>query len=495
MQTEEIFIVKLPLEAELWQQHILDRRFEYCREIYNNLRSKIIRILHYYQNTKEWKEIDKLTDYKEKSKRIQEFIKKHNLPFSEYGLICYVSKFLPRYKQYGINSIILENISGNLWRALEKYLYGKGKKLAYKEKDTFNVYRTRVKKGSFYGIKLDLTKSTLTLNINGKNGKNGKYMTMSFIINSKSDYEMFCFTTSNEIREVIIQREWIRGKWKYYVSFTIKGKKPTKGREIGKGQVGIDLGPSSIAIASNNKVYIDELGKGIANIEHENKILSRKMDRSIRQNNPLQFNENGTIKKYKKGERPEWIYSKNYIKLKNKLRENYRRRSALLKLSHIKLANEVITYGDNFIVENNPIASWCRKAKETTKNEKGKFKKKKRFGKSVHNHAPSMFIEILKNKVNSLGGTLNKIDIKNGASQFDFTNGEKTKHELKERRITLSNGNTHLRDTLAAFNLQHFQNKEFNVVEMNENYLNFCNLEKQEIERHQGNKVLKSFGI
>ena len=224
MQTEEIFIVKLPLNVELWQQHILDRRFEYCREIYNNLRSKIIRILHYYQNTKEWKEIDKITDYKEKSKRIQEFIKKHNLPFSEYGLICYVSKFLPRYKQYGINSTILENISGNLWRGLEKYLYGKGKKLAYKEKDDFNVYKTRKKSGTFNGIKIDLTKSTLTLNINGKTGKNGKYMTIPFIINSKSDYEMFCFTTSNEIREVIIQREWIRGKWKYYVSFSIKGK-------------------------------------------------------------------------------------------------------------------------------------------------------------------------------------------------------------------------------------------------------------------------------
>lgn len=406
-----------------------------------------------------------------------------------------VSKFLPRYKQYGINSTILENISSNLWRSLEKYLYGNGKKITFKEKNSFNLYKTRLKSGSFNGIKIDLTKSTLTLNINGKTGKNGKYMTMPFIINPKSDYEMFCFISTNEIREVIIQREFIRGKWKYYVSFSIKGKKPSKGRKIGKGQVGIDLGPSSIAIASNKRVYINELGKGISSIEHENKILSRKMDRSRRQNNPLQFNENGTIKRYQKGERPEWVYSKNYIKLKNKLKENYRRRAALLKLSHINLANEVLTYGDNFIVENNPVASWSKKAKETRINEKGKINKKKRFGKSIQNHAPSMFIEILKNKVNSLGGVLNKIDIKNGASQFDFTNGEKTKHELKERRITLSNGNIHLRDTLAAFNLQHFQNKEFNVTDMNRDYLNFCNLEKQEIERHKGNKVLKSFGI
>ena len=33
---KEIFVVKkLPLKPEVWQQHILDKRFEYCREIYN----------------------------------------------------------------------------------------------------------------------------------------------------------------------------------------------------------------------------------------------------------------------------------------------------------------------------------------------------------------------------------------------------------------------------------------------------------------------------
>ena len=106
-----------------------------------------------------------------------------------------------------------------------------------------------------------------------------------------------------------------------------------------------------------------------------------------------------------------------------------------------------------------------------------------------------MFIEILEKKINSLGGKINKIDIRNAASQFDFTNGEKTKHELKERKITLSNGNTHLRDTLAAFNLQHFINDKYNIDEMKKKYNKFCKLEQIEINRHKGKKNLKSFGI
>lgn len=490
MTDKEMFVVKLPLKPQIWQQHILNRRFEYCREIYNNLVTKTKRTLHYYQNTNEWKEIENLTDYKQKNKLVKEFIKKYNLPFSEYGLTSYVSKFLPRYKQHGINSTILEYISSNLWKSLEKYLYGKGKKIAYKEKDSFNSYKTRFKSKSFNGIKYNLSNTIVEIKIDNKNS-----MIIPFEINPKSEYEMQCFSPDNEIREIIIQREFIRGKWKYYIAFSIKGSKPNKQRKLGEGQVGIDLGPSSIAIASNNKVYIDELAKNVDDIEDELKQLLKKMDRSRRQNNPLQFNENGTIRKYPKGERPEWVCTKNYIKLKNKVKELYRKKSVMTKMAHIELANEMLNYGDTFIVEDNPISSWALKAKKITINKKGKINSKKRFGKSIKNHAPSMFVEILKNKINSLGGNLIKIDIKNAASQFDFTNGEKTKHELHVRKIKLSNGNTHLRDTLAAFNLQHFDGKNYDTEKMKQNYENFCKLEKLEIERHMGKKVLKSFGI
>ena len=98
----------------------------------------------------------------------------------------------------------------------------------------------------------------------------------------------------------------------------------------------------------------------------------------------------------------------------------------------------MLELGDTFIVENNPVSSWTRRAKETKVNKAGRIQSKKRYGKSVANHAPSMFVTILENKVKSLGGTFVKADVKNAASQFDFTNGEFTKHELGERTVTLS---------------------------------------------------------
>lgn len=495
-QQSETFIVKLPLITETWQEHIINKRFEYCREIYNAYRSKIIRILHYHQNTNEWKSFNTLTKFSERNKLIGQYIKEHDLPLTEYGLTNQCKVFAYKYKKYGINSTITEFVLKNLWSSVNKYLYGKGKKIVYKEKDTFNSYRIR-KKSGFNGITYDLSKSTLSININGKKGKDEKTLDLKFFINPKSTYETEAFSPSNELREIGIQREFIRGKWKYYVSFTIKGIKPNKGRQLGEGNVGIDLGPSTIAVSSDNKVYIDELAKDVESIEKEIAVIQQKMDRSRRLTNPLQFNEDGQIRRYQKGERPAWIKSNNYIKLQNKLKELYRRRSAKLKLSHINLANEIIGYGNNFTIEKNPISSWALRAKETKYNRNGRCKKKKRFGKSIGNHAPSMFGVILENKINSLGGKFTKMDIKHGASQFDFTNQTKTKHELNERRITLSNGKTHLRDLISAFNIQHHQNGEYNVELMKSNYDNFCKFEKNEIERHQnsGKKLVKSFGI
>ena len=97
-------------------------------------------------------------------------------------------------------------------------------------------------------------------------------------------------------------------------------------------------------------------------------------------------------------------------------------------------------------------------------------------------------MSLLENKVKSLGGELIKVDIRNAASRFDFTNSEFVEHNLNERKITLSNGNTHQRDLLAAFNLQHLNYndetlKNYNIKEMKQDYPIFCKLEKFEINK------------
>ena len=90
----------------------------------------------------------------------------------------------------------------------------------------------------------------------------------------------------------------------------------------------------------------------------------------------------------------------------------------------------------------------------------------------------------------SLGGKFYEVDVRYAATQFDFTNGVKTKHEVSERSITLSNDRTHQRDMLSAFNLQHIKQESigtndyaYNIDEMQADYPIFCQLETAEQQR------------
>ena len=240
--------------------------------------------------------------------------------------------------------------------------------------------------------------------------------------------------------------------------------------------------------AGENIVSIDKLASKCDNIQKEITRLARKIDRSRRANNPQNFNEDGTVKR---GIKLVWNDSKRYKELRREMAELQRRQAAIRKQQHIDRANELLKEGDTFIVENNQISGWTRKAKETKVNEKtGKIQKKKRFGKSVANHAPAMFVNILENKVKSLGGQVVKVDTQNAASQYDFTNDSFEKHELNERAITLSNGDTHQRDMLAAFNLQHLkydaqEKKQYDREAMTQHYDRFRKLERAEIMRYK----------
>lgn len=507
---KEVFVLELPLLVEKYQADILNKRYEQLRQLYNYIQGKLLRQFRYFEQTKEFQASK---TFKEK----KDFFRSHpfhvngimgsnkgllDITFDEYGINGLVEKLVQKsvgpgmtYADLGFTTYILDHLSASIWRAWDRMLYDyQAKHISFKkygELDSFSS-RRKVVRGKVYfsGMELHLDTMELSIKMNGKQGNNAKFITLPILHNPKhADYEMMALKGGlDSVKVVKVVRRQVRGQYKYYLQMSIEGEKPQKGRTLGKGNVGIDLGPTTVAVSSENIVSIDKLAAKCDNIQKEITILARKIDRSRRANNPQNFNEDGTIKR---GVKLVWNDSKRYKVLRRKMAELQRRQAAIRKQQHIDRANALLKEGDTFIVENNQISGWTRRAKETKVNEKtGKIQKKKRFGKSIANHAPAMFITILENKVNSLGGKVMKVDTQNAASQFDFTNGEFTKHELAERTVTLSNGDKHQRDMLAAFNLQHLkyeekEKKQYDTEAMNEHYERFCELEQEEIERYK----------
>ena len=392
-------------------------------------------------------------------------------------------------------TLILDHLSASIWAAWDKKLYDfKTKRVSFKkygELDSFSS-RRKVVRGVVYfsGVELHLDTMELAIKMNGKVGKEAKFITLKMLHNPMhADYEMWALKGGvDSVKVVKVVRRMVRRQYKYYVQLTIEGEKPQKGRTLGNGNVGIDLGPTTVAVSGENVVSIDKLASKCDNIQEEITRLSRKIDRSRRANNPQNFNEDGTIKR---GIKLVWNDSKRYKELRRELAELRRKQAAIRKLQHIDRANTLLKEGDTFIVENNPVKAWSAKKKETKIDEKtGKYKSKKGYGKSIGNHAPAMFVDILVNKVKSLGGRFERVDTQNAASRFDFTDGSLTEHDRSERAITLSNGDIHQRDMLAAFNLQHLKldeakTKQYDTEAMAADYERFCQLEQEEIQRYK----------
>lgn len=507
---KEVFVLELPLQVEKYQADILNKRYEQLRLLYNYVQGKLLRQYRYFEQMKEFQACK---TFKEK----KDFFRNHpfhvngiwgsnkellDITFDEYGINGFVEKLVQKtvgsdmtYADLGFTTNILDHLSASIWRAWDKMLYDyHAKRVSFKKYGELDSFSSRRKvvggKVYFSGMELHLDTMVLSIKLNGKQGKSAKFLTLPILHNPKhADYEIWALKGGlDSVKVVKVIRRMVRGNYKYYLQMSIEGEKPQKGRTLGKGYVGIDLGPTTVAVSGNNVVSIDKLAAKCDNIQTEIARLGRKIDRSRRANNPHNFNEDGTIKR---GVRLVWNDSKRYKALRREMAELQRRQAAIRKQQHIDRANALLKEGDTFIVENNQISGWTRKAKETKVNEKtGKIQKKKRFGKSVANHAPAMFVTVLENKVNSLGGKVVKVDTQNAASQYDFTNGSFEKHELKERHVTLSNGDTHQRDILAAFNLQHLkydekEKKQYDVESMKAHYERFCNLEQAEIMRYK----------
>jgi hypothetical protein len=477
------FVVTFPLKTEKWQEDRIDKILNLLTVRYHEKQNMLLDRYIHLSHSPEFKEAKDAG-----LKAFRDFMNEHNFTkfdvekvFSDSSLSKSVTSDI--MLTHGINSSIMQELSHRAWSAWEKKLYGQGKFIRLDNE--VNLFKSRSHKGNVTGFEYSFT--DMTLSMNATKPKKHTMFTIPFIVNRKSEYEAYALGC--EVRNIAIMRQQIRGKNKYYVQFTFAGVPYNKGRKMGNGIVGIDPGPSKIAIVSDNEIRITTLAPSVTKDEKAVCRLQRKLDRSRRATNPDNYNDDGTIKR---GMKLKFEKSNSYKRTQAKLADMQRKLAAKRKIDHNILANEIITMGNEFHVENNSFKSMQVRSKETKKNDKGKNLSKKRFGKSLANRAPSELLTILKNKVCQYADG-EYVDIPSGVActQFDFTNGEFTKHELKERTITTSDGFVHNRDALAAFNMRFVHKKKvegkkkiekakenFDLQAMTEAYKNFCSLEE-----------------
>lgn len=190
--------------------------------------------------------------------------------------------------------------------------------------------------------------------------------------------------------------------------------------------------------------------------EYDEKIkeLNRRIDQSMRKTNADYYNDDGTYKKRKPGEKRSWKLSKHCKWLKRKRKMLYRKKAACKTQSHCVLANKAVSNCNRVVTEPMHYAGLAKRA-ALTKNDKGQWRKRKRFGKSIGSRAPAEFLQILEWKCTILGIPFEVVDsFKVRASQLDHVSGEYRKMKLSERWKQVG-GEYVQRDLYSAFLLSH----------------------------------------
>lgn len=399
------FIVEFPLKTEKYQEDILKKRFEIGRHIYNSLVNVTRKRYKEMMKTKKYRTL--LSSFTGNKKSDQEIWKQINDIRKQYGMSEYSFhedvKQMQKYFKSNMDSFTAQKIATKLWKSYDKLFYGNGKKVYYKK---YGEFHSLEGKSNTTGIRLKDDRITW----------NG--LKIPVVIDHDNDYENQAMQSKICYNRIV--RKYVRNKYKYYVQIVFQGNPPIKvdtdtgerKHDIGKGDIGIDIGTRTVALSSKSDVYIISLG---------HKVYVEKMN----------------------------------------------------------------------------FAGLQKRAKNTEKNDKGKFKKKKRFGKSLANKAPSMLLKILDRKLRYYGEKLIEINtLEAKASQFHHFDRTYTKKTLSQRWNDF-HGIRIQRDLYSAFLIMNISDdlKNFNIDKCNERFENFYRLHNIEVDRFTGKKNLSSIAI
>lgn len=354
--------------------------------------------------------------------------------YSEYSLQEYMKKARDHYHGI-IGSQVCQNIASQAFRAVDNIRTGKSKKVSFQSRgaDTSVEGKTAATGIAYIG--------DACIRIPGKR-------IYPLIVKRNDTYAQEAL--KHKVKYVRLVRKTIRGKQRYFAQLVMEGVPPRKKTlRYGSGRVGIDEGTTTIAIASDTEVSIEELAPGTAADEKELRRLNRAIDRSMRANNPGSYNADGTTKKG----RHTWKISNRCRKLKIARQELHRKSAARRKVSHNTMANRIIAMGTDIRVEDMRIAALSKRSKKTVKNKtNGRTASKKRYGKTIMSRAPASLIAAIDRKLGYIGLSVKRINTKNArASQYDHKDNTYKKKPLSQRWHVFSDGTKVQRDMYSAF--------------------------------------------
>lgn len=386
-------------------------------------------------------------------------------------------EFLREKKFKKADAVLVLSACENAFKSMERIMYGNANKPRFISKGEFftlqgkQAERCIILKKDKEDDSLFITHSKMNFDLKIKKNDLFVIETLSNIkkyMEKEEEINNSLVDAYNSTQEILntyricnnrIVIKEIRGKKRLFAQIVLEGNPVPKRRKdgsfrhkLGVGKIGGDIGTQSVALASEDIVELKNLAersrKSTFNLEREITNIQRYLDRSRRATNPKNYKEDGTIIKGKK----VWIKSNRYKAKQLKLKELHRKASESRKYATNEDINYIRSIGDTLIMEKMIIQGLQKKSKEVTKNSKGRFNRRKRFGKSILNRCPGYFISQSKYRFNITGGTVKEVNTWTfKASQYDHKIDACNKKSLSKRWHVFEDGTMVQRDIYSSF--------------------------------------------
>jgi transposase len=422
-KTTSTFITELPLAVSPVQESVLLSRLEAARQMYNACLGEAMCRVKLIRQSKDftWARTLKASNPERKVlfKRARE-----RYDFCEYAIHSYSTHIRHSWIGDHIDSNTAQKLATRAFQAVEKVLFGKAKKVRFKG---FNQMDSVEGKSNKSGIRWK-----------GESVEWGGLQLRALIT---SHDPVILHGLNSKVKYVRLVRRKVSGRNRFYAQLVCEGKPFIKPKNtLGTGDVGIDMGPSTIAIVSNNQSHLRQFASELEFDAAQIRRLQRKMDRSRRANNLDNFNPNGTVKKGAK----RWDSSKTYLKMRNSKANLERKLAAHRNSLHGELVNDILRTGDVFKLEKLSYKAF-----------------QKLFGKSVGKRAPGMFVSHLRSKAQRAGGQVVEIPTYSTKLSQTCQCGRVNKKTLKQRVHRCECGVIAQRDLYSAFLAKHIEPDTF----------------------------------
>lgn len=398
------FLLELPLRVRPGQAKRLRAHLEAARQFYNAILSEGQRRLRHMRVDPAW-QAARAIPRTQKLERAQAFgALRQQYGFSEYALHEAARVLNCAWIADHLDAVLAQTLATRAYRALNRVCLGQARRVRFKSRG--RGLSSIENKRHNTGLRFVLQPP--------EEGNAGYLLWQDDRLPALIDWEdpVVTYGLARRIKYArLVQRPasspYAQGAdqagQRYFVQLILEGIPYHKPKHVvGHDTVGVDLGPSTIAIVPREgtprlEVLCAELAPDARAIRR----LQRQMDRKLRANNPEHYDEQGRIKKPGK-QRLKWKHSKRYLAVQRRKATRERRLAAHRKSLHGRLVHEIVAQGNTIITEKISYRAW-----------------QKQFGKSVGLRAPGMFIALLKRTVASTGGTLVEVSTRtNKLSQF-----------------------------------------------------------------------------